>query len=424
MIMNKIFNKIGRCVFVLGIMMAAVATFTACSSNDDPFYTVSENDYPRILNTDIPEYTNGDWGFLPQIPANMNFEFPVIVTPKHYTEVTWYIDGELVYTGDTINQPVLAGNHVVKIIATNKVNGMTSERTCNLIVTPLEGDPQMGTNPDELFVFPNKESKVSGCQNIANVAKMYIGGKEVSNFSVNGDEITFTTPSDLTTGTYRVVFEDAAGKKYGGNAITVVSSALVRANSLRISSGNPVTITGYNLDQVQSVKVGDAEATITAQTTTSLTFSCESEIGEKSVTITDKSGKTVKFFNNSKLVDELVDHINATVVKEVTAWEGEPVNIDWNVFDNCNQIMQQKAVAGMKLIIYYTINASDYHQIRLMGNWDNLFPEYPNDVHIDGNIGDSGKIEIELSTADVKIIKDFGFWISGHGVKILRVAYQ
>ena len=45
MIMNKIFNKIGRCVFVLGIMMAGVATFTACSSNDDPFYTVSENDY-------------------------------------------------------------------------------------------------------------------------------------------------------------------------------------------------------------------------------------------------------------------------------------------------------------------------------------------------------------------------------------------
>lgn len=93
MIMNKIFNKIGRCVFVLGIMMAGVATFTACSSNDDPFYTVSENDYPRILNTDIPEYTNGDWGYLPQIPANMNFKFPVIVTPKHYTEVTWYIDG-------------------------------------------------------------------------------------------------------------------------------------------------------------------------------------------------------------------------------------------------------------------------------------------------------------------------------------------
>lgn len=221
MIMNKIFNKIGRCVFVLGIMMAGVATFTACSSNDDPFYTVSENDYPRILNTDIPEYTNGDWGFLPQIPANMNFEFPVIVTPKHYTEVTWYIDGELVYTGDTINQPVLAGNHVVKIIATNKVNGMTSERTCNLIVTPLDSDPQLGNKQKERWVAPGATTTIKNGKNLESITKVYVGDKEVE-FTINGNDITLTAPN-IAEGIYHITLEDNEGNKFGANKITISS---------------------------------------------------------------------------------------------------------------------------------------------------------------------------------------------------------
>ena len=219
--MNKIFNKIGRCVFVLGIMMAGVATFTACSSNDDPFYTVSENDYPRILNTDIPEYTNGDWGYLPQIPANMNFKFPVIVTPKHYTEVTWYIDGELVYTGDTINQPVLAGDHVVKIIATNKVNGMTSERTCNLIVTPLDSDPQLGNKQKERWVAPGATTTIKNGKNLESITKVYVGDKEVE-FTINGNDITLTAPN-IAEGVYHITLEDNEGNKFGANKITISS---------------------------------------------------------------------------------------------------------------------------------------------------------------------------------------------------------
>ena len=68
------------------------AAFTACSSDDDPYFTASENDAPRILNTDIPEGEGGQPGIIATIERTTNFTFDVIVTPVHYTTVKWYID--------------------------------------------------------------------------------------------------------------------------------------------------------------------------------------------------------------------------------------------------------------------------------------------------------------------------------------------
>ena len=65
-----------------------------------------------------------------------------------------------------------------------------------------------------------------------------------------------------------------------------------------------------------------------------------------------------------------------------------------------------------------------------MGNWDAegehklIFPEYVNDYHWDGNLNDPFRIEIELTEADVKIIKETGFRMSGHGVVITSIAYM
>lgn len=42
----------------------------------------------------------------------------MIVTPAHYTTVTWYIDDEQVAEGLKIDVPVLAGDHIVKVVAT------------------------------------------------------------------------------------------------------------------------------------------------------------------------------------------------------------------------------------------------------------------------------------------------------------------
>ena len=430
--MNRLFNKtknIAVRTFGLCLMLIAAVSFSSCSSDNDPFFTATEDDAPRFLNSDLPKVNEkGELGSFGTILRTNNFKFGVIATPVDYTTITWYIDDELVYTGDTIDQKVLAGDHIVKVVATT-TKGLSCYRVGKLTVTALASDPQVGTNQDQLFVFPGQESKVNGCLNINKVAKMYIGGKEVSNLSTEGDEITFTTPTDLSTGIYRVVLEDAEGNKYGGNTVTVVNSdPVIRLNCIRMSIGAPVTITGYNLDKVQIIKVGDTEATITAQTANTLTFTCNAELGEHALTAVDKNAKPVKFFNDYDYV-KLLEESKATVVKETTVWEGN-VSIDWNLFEEANNQIKKIAAVGTKVVVYGTINASDYHQIRFMGNWDAegehklIFPEYINDYHWDGNLNDPFRIEIELTEADVKIIKETGFRMSGHGVVITSIAYM
>ncbi len=51
-----------------------------------------------------------------------------MVTPVHYTTVTWFIDDEQVAEGLTIDVPVLAGDHIVKIVA-KTTKGLETSRT-------------------------------------------------------------------------------------------------------------------------------------------------------------------------------------------------------------------------------------------------------------------------------------------------------
>ena len=68
-----------------------LAVTTACSNDDDPFFTASEDDAPRILNTDIPEGKGGEPGVLKNIDRTQNFTYEAIVTPVNYTTVSWLI---------------------------------------------------------------------------------------------------------------------------------------------------------------------------------------------------------------------------------------------------------------------------------------------------------------------------------------------
>ena len=83
-------------LFFVGCGLAAT---TACSSDEDPFFTANENDAPRILNTDIPEGKNGEPATLMNIERTTNFTYEAIVTPANYTTVTWFIDDEQVAEG-------------------------------------------------------------------------------------------------------------------------------------------------------------------------------------------------------------------------------------------------------------------------------------------------------------------------------------
>ena len=73
---------------------------------EEPFFTATEDDAPRILNTDIPDWENGQPSTLLTISRDQNFEFEIIVTPADYTTVEWFLDGVKVAEGKTINMVV------------------------------------------------------------------------------------------------------------------------------------------------------------------------------------------------------------------------------------------------------------------------------------------------------------------------------
>jgi hypothetical protein len=219
MITKNIFRYLA--MFFVGCGLAAT---TACSSDEDPFFTATENDAPRILNTDIPEGAGGEPAVIKTIMRTENFTFEVMVTPVHYTTVTWFIDDVQVAEGLTIDVPVLAGEHLVKIVATT-TKGLSTSRTCKLVVQPAEGDPTLANDAKSRWLTIGT-TKTIECLNTTSVTRVFIGTQEAGNVSFANGKLTFDVPT-MPEGEYTVVIEDASGTRYGCGLFTVSSEAYV-----------------------------------------------------------------------------------------------------------------------------------------------------------------------------------------------------
>ena len=202
----------------------SLAATTACSSDEDPFFTASEDDAPRILNTDIPEGKQGEPAVLKTIDRTENFTYEAIVTPVKYTTVSWYIDDVKVAEGPNIDVPVLAGDHILKIVATT-TKGLSASRTCKLVVRPLAGDPELATDAKSRWLTIGT-TKTIGCNNVTTVEKVFIGQKEASNVSYANGKITFDVPS-MDEGDYMLSIQDESGTRYGCGWFTVSNDEYV-----------------------------------------------------------------------------------------------------------------------------------------------------------------------------------------------------
>ena len=211
-------------LFCTGVLCCAItAPLTSCS-DDDPFYTASEDDAPRILNTDFPDAKGGQPGVLNTITRTTNFTFDVIVTPVDYTTVAWYIDDDLVAEGLSIDMPLLAGDHILRIVATT-TKGLSTSRTCIVKVLPADGDPALATDAKSRWLTIGA-AKTIGCTNVTSVTKVFIGKQEASNVSYADGQISFTVPS-MDEGEYMVSIEDANGMRYGCGIFTVSADEYV-----------------------------------------------------------------------------------------------------------------------------------------------------------------------------------------------------
>lgn len=201
-------------LLAVGFALAGTSTLSSCSSDDEPYFTASEDDNPRILNTDLADS---------KIDRKTNYKLEIKVTPVHYTTVTWLLDGTKIAEGTTIDQPLPIGNHELKIVATTTKNKTTS-RTLKVTVIPAADDPALGTNASELWVAPGAETTIHNCKNLGTVTKVMVGGKEVA-FEIleEGTAMKLTAPADLENGDYAITLVDGDGVEFPGGTIKVTS---------------------------------------------------------------------------------------------------------------------------------------------------------------------------------------------------------
>lgn len=202
-------------LLAVGFALAGTSTLSSCSSDDEPYFTASEDDNPRILNTDLADS---------KIDRKTNYKLEIKVTPVHYTTVTWLLDGTKIAEGTTIDQPLPIGNHELKIVATT-TKGKTTSRTLNVVVTPAADDPALGTNAVELWVAPGAETTIHNCKNLGTVTKVMVGGKEVVAFEVleEGTALKLTAPAGLENGDYDITLVDGEGNQFSGGKIKVTT---------------------------------------------------------------------------------------------------------------------------------------------------------------------------------------------------------
>lgn len=201
-------------LLAVGFALSGTSTLSSCSSDDEPYFTASEDDNPRILNTDLADS---------KIDRKTNYKLEIKVTPVHYTTVTWLLDGTKIAEGTTIDQPLPLGNHELKIVATT-TKGKTTSRTLKVTVTPAADDPALGTNASELWVAPGAETTIHKCKNLGIVAKVMVGGKDVA-FEVleEGTALKLTAPTGLENGDYDITLVDGEGNQFPGGTIKVTT---------------------------------------------------------------------------------------------------------------------------------------------------------------------------------------------------------
>lgn len=250
---------------------------------------------------------------------------------------------------------------------------------------------------------------------------MKVGDVPVAAMSLISEEgttrISYTVPAELPEGKYRISLIDAEGVAYGGDLVTVSSSALITSGAERTTSNAAWTLNGINLDKVASLTLGSAVVTeFTAQTASMIQFISPSlEDGEYSLTGKMKDGSAVTFYKNNQIVAET----SVVVSSQQTLWSGHHY-VSWDFpDDNPNKTFNligmdvfDSIQPGAVLSIHYSVEPSaEYHQLRTTTVW---WTDLPGTGTIE--FSTDGVLEVTLTQAALDLIKEQGGFICvGHG---------
>jgi len=456
-------------MFLVGFGLAAT---TSCSTDNDAFFTAGEDDMPRILNTDIPEGKGGEPGTIANIERTENFVFDVQVTPADYTTVSWLIDDEKVFEGLSINQPVLAGDHILKIVATT-TKGLSTSRTCLLKVRPLAGDPYPNRKDiHETLVKQGTTATIHG-DNMSKVAKIIINGQEIAaTYNAAGDYVEYTVPA-VADGTYFMKLVDADGFIYGGGLIEINENPEypvggeqeLWSGSHAIDWSTPWEASeDVNAALKKKAAVGSILRLYVTRTADDYCQGCAAvgwrnictgysdDDADKDVTggrgDTPFDGTTVLEFKLTEKSMELLEDGKLQVVGhgfdltkitietpvETELWAGSHA-VDWSTpWENADATTKLKSFAkvGTTVHIYVERTADDYCQACVAVGWRNICTGYSDDdadKDVTGGRGDTPfdgttVLDFVLTEKSMELLETGTLQVVGHGFNLLKVTAE
>ena len=146
--------------------------------------------------------------------------------------------------------------------------------------------------------YPRGTISLEG-SNFEHVKYLFVGEKAVD-YTLEGNTITFAIPDGMVAGEKQLTLILPEGSRTKG-VVTVLPSAdpiFENFSSKAARVGEEVTITGGSLDGAELVSIGGVEATITANTAGSLTFTVPEGVPDKKGelrVVTNKGEKTADF---------------------------------------------------------------------------------------------------------------------------------
>lgn len=431
------------------LAFAGTATLTSCSSEDDPFYSVSEDDIPRILNNDdLTDKT---------IPRDTPFQMEVKANPRIFSTVTWLLNGTPIATGHTINQLLPVGNHDMQILVTTH-NGKTTYRNIKVTVLPLDTDPTLATDGRSRWLQIGT-TKTIGCQNVTSVSKLLIGDVEATNVSFANNKITFNVPA-MAEGKYLVTLYDGEDVGYGCGLFTVSNEEYVdpgiqetilwegdyvldwndgegvhkewreisQEDFANLPVGQTLVVSlraagaDYNKAQFDNwswqalpIETPVVEGMEDINVNITITQALKDAVAEQAFCIHGHGYAVMKV----KLVESVAP-------AEAILWEGD-ITLDWNdgegVKKEWREISQEDFATlevGHKLNVYLVAAGQDYNKAQFDNwSWQSLPVETPVVEGMEDTV-----VTFEITQDLLAAVADQAFCIHGHGYKVVKVTYE
>lgn len=410
-------------IYKIMSLALAVTAFAACTEKET-FSTASGDDYPRIIDPVFPDWTDGVKPVVANISRDADFSMTLTVTPADYCSIVWYLDGDIVAEGNTIDMNLMAGTYDFKVTVSTEA-GYTTFREGIVQVNPLEGDPWANKISFERITAPGAAAVLYG-NNLEKVSRIVIGSHTVTELTLIEGGLSYTVPAEVKDGTYRLILVDASGNEFGGDLLTVTSEPMVTSGADRISKNKDWTMTGVNMDKIASITLGSRTVSeFKTQTATEIVLTCpELEVGEYILTGTASDGSAVMFYSESGNTTERTVILSSSTV----LWEGHHY-VSWDLpddnpnkkFDLIEKDVFATIKAGSVLSIHYSLEPdAEYHQIRTTTTWWNDLPgTAQTDLTADGVF----TVTLTQEALDMIQTQD-GFICVGHGYYVDMVTVE